>query len=84
MTVILDGTKPLWADRRKYIFFLNDHEDEIYERYLDDDENAELIVDIIDQKDVKTDAMAMTVLMIATERYISMYHPEIAVIQAKG
>lgn len=81
--VKLDGSKPLWDDACKYAEWITEHQDEIYEAYRADDENADLIVSIIDKfADVMT-PRAMAALQIATERYISQHYPEIAMIVEK-
>lgn len=86
MSVVLDGTRKLWEDLIDYIDWITLHSDEIHDRYLQGDENAELIVDMVEIladmvipsiQRAKQDA----ILMIATERYIHDYHPEIATIK---
>lgn len=86
MSVVLDGTKPLFEDMLAYVGWITDHVDEIHEKYLEGDEYGTLIVEIVD---VINDTSPYSLerydlsarLMIATERYIHDYHPEIATIK---
>lgn len=78
-SVRLNGKKPLWDNLQAYLNFINLHMDEIYDKYLEDDENAELIVQIISLVPLISENARAT-LMIVTEHYISDYYPEIAVI----
>lgn len=81
--VKLDGSKPLWATASEYADWITAHQDEIYDAYHKDDDNADLIVTIIDKfADVMT-LRAMAALQIAVERYIAAHYPEIAIIVEK-
>lgn len=79
MAKVLDGSKPLWDSIFRYLTFITANEDAIYERYEAGDENAELIVILIDSG--RRDAVALATLQVATERYINDYHPQIATIK---
>lgn len=76
----LTGGKPLWSDFEAYIDFITEHKDEVYTGYLLGDENASLIVDMIFSYHSPMPPPARGVLMVAVERYINDYYPDIAVI----
>lgn len=86
MSVVLDGKKPLWSDLRAYVRFVQRHGDEIHDRYLEGDENAEMIVKA-SMYLAETPAYMITdtwrcAYAVVVERYISQHHPEIATIKA--
>lgn len=76
----IDGTKPLWGySIRPYIEFIQAHFDEFWEHVEAQDENALFIRDMIANGDFDNETHATT-LAVIVERYISDYHPDIAVI----
>lgn len=82
--VRLDGKNPLWNDLRTYVRFVQRHADEINDRYLQSDENAEMIVKGLVHLG-ETPAYMITdkwrsAYAVVVERYISQHHPHIAVI----
>lgn len=79
MKTILDGTRPLWKNFVDYPKWVVAHTEEIKAKADEGDENAELICDII--CNLLLDMQARTTLMVAVERYIHDYHPDIATIK---
>lgn len=83
MTIILDGTKPLWPIFGRYTDFINQHADEITNAVFTYDENATLLAELVmHMRERVNDADFRAGIIVTTERYISDYHPEIA--QIKG
>lgn len=84
MSVVLHGNKPLWDDFGKYLEFIREHIDEIHDRYLEGDEIADLIVVAIDKSSGdwrNSRGRFMAVIQVAVERYINLYHRDIATIR---
>lgn len=79
--IILDGTKPLWESGKDYVAFVERHDDELWAHSEAGDENAELIIDLIVCG--LSSAERVAAFMVTVERYISDYHPDIAVIKGR-